>query len=334
MLTKIALEEHFGATDPDIVAQSEEHFTPQAWPRHRDMLLDIQDRRLALMDEAGIEIAVLSLLAPGIQSIHDRAQAVDWARRLNDHAAEQVSRRPDRFASFCALAMQDPDEASAELRRAVTELGMVGALVNGFSQVDAPDGVVYLDDPRYADFWATVAELDVPVYLHPRDPLPATSPQYDGHPWLYGSAWAFSVETATHMLRLMGSGLFDRHPGIQVILGHLGELLPFNIWRTDHRLAVAPRGIPAARTFGHYLRNNVVVTTSGNFRTPALLNVIHEMGADRILFSADYPFEDMLEAAAWFDALELNDGDLRKIASENARRVLRLDERNLAVPAV
>ena len=330
MINKIALEEHFGATEPNIVAQSEEHFTPQAWPRHRDMLLDITDRRLALMDEAGIEIAVLSLLSPGIQSLHDPAQATDWAYRLNDHAAEQVAQRPDRFASFAALALQDPDAATTELRRAVTELGMVGALVNGFSQVGDADTIVYLDDPRYADFWATVAELDVPVYLHPRDPLPSTSPQYDGHPWLYGSAWAFSVETATHMLRLMGSGLFDRHPGLQVILGHLGELLPFNIWRTDHRLKVAPRGIAAQRPFGDYLRNNVVVTTSGNFRTPALLNVIAEMGADRILFSADYPFEDMLEAAAWFDALELNEPDLRKIASENARRVRRLGDRQSA----
>jgi predicted TIM-barrel fold metal-dependent hydrolase len=323
-MRKIALEEHFGASDPNIVEQSATHFSPDAWPAHRDMLLDIHDARLRLMDECGIDKVVLSLLAPGIQSLYEPKQAVDWAARLNDHAAEQVRQRPDRFASFAALPMQDPEAATAELRRAVTELGLVGALINGFSQVGDEHTIVYLDDPRYAEFWATLEELDVPVYLHPRDPLDATSPQYDGHPWLYGSAWAFSVETATHALRLMGSGLFDRHPGVKVILGHLGELLPFNIWRTDHRLAVAPRGLDVQHSFGHYLRTNFWLTTSGNFRTPALVNTILEVGADRVLFSADYPFEDMREAAAWFDHLELNDGDLTKIARTNAQRLLRL----------
>lgn len=122
----------------------------------------------------------------------------------------------------------------------------------------------------------------------------------------------------------MGSGLFDRHPGIMIILGHLGELLPFNIWRTDHRLAVAPRGLEVKRTFGHYLRTNFFLTTSGNFRTPALLNTLQEVGADRLLFSTDYPFENMREAAAWFDQLELNENDLIKIARTNAQRLLRL----------
>jgi len=323
VIQKIALEEHFGATDPNIVEQSAMHFTPDAWPAHRDQLLDIHEARLQLMDECGIEKAVLSLLSPGIQSLHQVEQAVDWARRLNDYAAKQVGQRPDRFAAFAALPLQDPEAATAEIRRAVIDLGLVGALVNGFSQVGDENSVVYLDDPRYAEFWATVEELDVPVYLHPRDPLEAISPQYAGHPWLYGSAWAFSVETGTHALRLMGSGLFDRHPGLRIILGHLGELLPFNIWRTDHRLAVAPRGLAVQHSFGHYLRNNFYLTTSGNFRTPALLNTLQEVGADRLLFSADYPFEDMREAATWFDRIELNDTDLHKIAHGNARRLFR-----------
>lgn len=324
MVSKIALEEHFGATNPNIVEQSAQHFRADAWPAHRDMLLDVHDARLRLMDECDIEKSVLSLLAPGIQSLHEPDRAVDWARRLNDYAAKQVAARPDRFASFAALPMQDPDAAVAELRRAVTELGLAGALINGFSQVDDPATIVYLDDHRYADFWATVEELGVPVYLHPRDPLEGNSPQYAGHPWLYGSAWAFSVETGTHALRLMGSGLFDRHPGISIILGHLGELLPFNIWRTDHRLAVAPRGLAVQHSFGYYLRNNFFLTTSGDFRTPALLNTITEVGADRLLFSVDYPFEDMHEAAAWFDGLELNDHDHAKIARLNAQALLRL----------
>ncbi|WP_328288273.1 amidohydrolase family protein [Streptomyces blattellae] len=187
MLNKIALEEHFGATDPDIVEQSAAHFTADAWPAHRDMLLDIHDDRLRIMDECGIEKAVLSLLSPGIQSLHEPKQAVDWARRLNDYAARQVSRRPDRFASFAALPLQDPDAAVAELRRAVGELGLVGALVNGFSQVGDAETVVYLDDSRYAGFWATVEELGVPVYLHPPTPSTRHSPS-----WRSAPCWAAS----------------------------------------------------------------------------------------------------------------------------------------------
>jgi 2,3-dihydroxybenzoate decarboxylase len=324
MIGKIALEEHFGATEPNIVEQSAEHFSAEAWPEHRAMLLDIQDQRLRAMDEGGIELSVLSLLAPGIQSLWKSEQAIDWARRLNDYAADQVALRPDRFASFSALPLQDPDAATAELHRTVRELGFKGALVNGFSQVGGEDTVVYLDNSRYEGFWAAVQELDVPVYLHPRDPLPQHSHIYDGHPWLLGSAWAFSVETGTHALRLMGSGLFDRYPGVQVILGHFGELLPFNIWRTDHRIAVASRGIPARQRFGHYLRNNFYLTTSGNYRTPALLNSLLEVGADRLLFATDYPFETMRDATDWLDGVELNEADHAKIASENARRLLKL----------
>jgi 2,3-dihydroxybenzoate decarboxylase len=324
MVDKIALEEHFGVTDPNIIEQSAEHFAPQAWPRYRARLLDLHDTRLRLMDEAGIELVVLSLLSPGIQSLYDRDQAVDWAKRLNDFIAEQVAQQPDRFQSFAALPMQDPEAAAAELRRAIRDLGLKGALVNGFSQVGDPETVVYLDDPRYQGFWRTVRDLDVPLYLHPRDPLTRSGDIYDGHPWLLGSAWGFSVETGTHALRLMGSGLFDTYPDIQIILGHLGELLPFNIWRTDHRVSVAPRGIRAQKSFAYYLRNNFYLTTSGNFRTPALMNALVEVGADRLLFSADYPFETMAEAADWFDALELNDNDYHHIARGNARRLLKL----------
>jgi len=324
MQGKIALEEHFGATEPDIISQAEEHFTPQAWPEKRRQLLDLQDERLQAMDQAGIGLSVLSLLAPGIQALYHRDQAIDWARRLNDFAADQVSRRPDRFAAFAALPLQDPEVAAIELRRAVTTLGMKGALVNGFSQVGKEDTIAYLDEPQYRAFWATVSELDVPVYLHPRDPLPRDNRACDGHPWLRGSAWAFSIETGTHALRLMGSGLFDAYPKVQIILGHFGELLPFNIWRTDHRLGVAPRGIQAQKPFSHYLCNNFYLTTSGNFRTPALHNVLTEVGADRVMFASDYPYESMLEASEWFDRVALNATDHAKIASGNARRLLKL----------
>jgi len=220
--------------------------------------------------------------------------------------------------------MQDPDAASAELARAVNDLGFKGAMVNGFSQVGDSDTIVYYDDPIYRPFWATVAQLAVPFYLHPRDPLPNRMPIYDGHPWLRGASWAFGVETATHALRLMASGIFDAHPKLTVILGHLGEMLPYNIWRFDHRVTKRPREIPAKRKFGEYLRSNFYVTTSGNFHTPTLTCDIAEMGADRVLFSVDYPFEEVVDAAAWFDKAEISEGDRVKIGRTNAAALFKI----------
>jgi 2,3-dihydroxybenzoate decarboxylase len=174
-----------------------------------------------------------------------------------------------------------------------------------------------------------VQELDVPVYLHPRSPA-GGQPAYEGHEWLAGSVWGFAAETSVHALRLMGSGLFDQYPALRIIVGHLGEGLTFNLWRVDHRLATLRRGEamgrgPRARQpLTTYLRGNFYVTTSGNFHTPALANVIAEVGVDRILYSVDYPFEDMAEAAAWFDAAPLDERDRLKIAQANARALLRL----------
>jgi 2,3-dihydroxybenzoate decarboxylase len=215
--------------------------------------------------------------------------------------------------------MQDPDAASAELTRAVKQLGFKGAMVNGFSQVGDADTIIYYDNPIYRSFWATVAELGVPFYLHPRDPLETNRhAMYEGHPWLRGASWAFGVETATHALRLMASGIFDTHPGLTVILGHLGEMLPYNIWRFDHRVGKRPRNIPAKRPFGDYLRSNFYVTTSGNFHTPTLQCAIAEMGVDRVLFAVDYPFEEVVEGATWFDNAEISEADRLKIGRTNA----------------
>jgi 2,3-dihydroxybenzoate decarboxylase len=220
--------------------------------------------------------------------------------------------------------MQDPDAAIVELTRAVKDLGFKGVMVNGFSQVGDADTIVYYDDPRYRAFWAAVAELGVPFYLHPRDPLPDRVTFYDGHPWLRGASWAFGVETATHALRLMSSGIFDTHPTLTAILGHLGEMLPYCIWRFDHRVTKRPRGIPARKTFTEYLRSNFYVTTSGNFHTNTLNAAIAELGPDRVLFSVDYPFEECADAATWFDACEIPEADRLKIGRTNATQLFNL----------
>lgn len=322
MTGKIAIEEHCAIEDT--LRESAEYAVPGQLNVLERRLLDMDGERLAEMDKHGIAFAILSINAPGPQSVCDRARAIDVARRGNDALAAAVARHPDRYAGFAALPMQDPDAASAELTRAVKELGFKGAMVNGFSQVGDPDTVVYYDDPIYRTFWATVAQLGVPFYLHPRDPLPSRTPSYDGHPWLTGASWAFGVETATHALRIMASGIFDTHPTLTVILGHLGEMLPYCIWRFDHRVTKRPRGIPARKTFTEYLRSNFYVTTSGNFHTPTLVDAVTELGADRVLFSVDYPFEEVADAASWFDKAEISEADRLTIGRTNAQRLFNL----------
>jgi gamma-resorcylate decarboxylase len=322
MKDKIALEEHF-AIDLTI-GDSQVYARPEVWAGLRSNLLDFEQQRIEQMDAWGTAYSILSLNSPAVQGIADTARAIEVARRANDVLAEQVARRPQRFGGFAALPMQDPAAAARELERCVAELGFHGFLVNGFSQVGDERTVAYYDAPQYADFWAAAAALGKPFYMHPRDPLLAREPIYEGAHWLTGPTWAFAVETSIHALRLMSSGLFDRHPGLQMILGHFGEGIPFNIWRVDHILRKGRRGMPCDREIGDYLRSNVHVTTSGNFRTPTLLSTLLEMGSDRIMYSVDYPFEKHEDAARWFDHCEISENDRRKIGRDNARRLFGL----------
>jgi len=324
MQGKIGLEEHFAIADT--LNDSKGFLGDHVWPELEKRLLDLQDYRLAQMDAHGMQMMILSLNAPAIQAIFDSQKATQIARRSNDILAEAVARKPKRFRGFAALAMQDPDGAIRELQRCVKELKFVGALVNGFSQVNQPDSMVYLDDPRYRDFWAECEKLDVPFYLHPRNPLPSASQIYEGHPWLLGPTWAFGQETAVHALRLMASGLFDRHPKLQIVLGHLGEGLPYSIWRVDNRNAwtKAPPRYPAKKRLGEYFREHFHLTTSGNFRTQTLIDAILEVGADRIMFSTDWPFENVDHAAIWFDAATISETDRVKIGRTNAERLFKL----------
>jgi predicted TIM-barrel fold metal-dependent hydrolase len=319
---KIALEEHVASPD---TAKYSEKLHQKTWDQMSRRILDIHGQLLAEMDAAGIELSILSLNAPLIQAMPEKRQAIEAARRGNDWLAEQVAKAPTRFQAFAALPMQDPQAAAEELERCVKQLGFRGAKVNGFSQVDHEDSAVYYDLPQYRPFWETVQELDVPFYLHPRDVLPSQQRSYEGHPWLLGPSWAFGVETATHALRLMASGLFDQCPKLNIVLGHLGETLPTAIWRVDHWFAMAPRGLTAKQKMSYYLRNNFYFTTSGNFCTHTLVDTIAEVGIDRILFAADYPFENMIEAAHWFDGVEiLSEQDRTKIARANAAGLLKL----------
>src|SRR5262249_53343188 len=273
---KIALEEHFVLAETIDTSYAVRDLPPET--RHK--ILDVGSERIAEMDRGGLDICILALTAPGVQAVPNAPQPIAQPRRTNDCLAENVAKNPKRLKGFAALPLQDPGAAAEELTRCVRTLGFCGALVNGFSQISQVNSAVFYDLPQYRPFWATVQELDVPFYLHPHDPLISRQQSYEGYRWLAGSPWGFAVETSIHTLRLMASGLFDEYPKLKVIIGHLGEGLLFGIWRVDHRISRGS-GTPRAKLpMSHYLRENFYITTSGNFHTPALSNVIVEVGSD------------------------------------------------------
>src|SRR4051812_12319908 len=300
MKNKIALEEHFAI---EATLSDSQVFGEHVWPELKDRLLDVDNKRLRQMDAHGVGMMILSLNAPAVQAIADKTRAIEVAKQANDVLAENVRKRPDRYAAFAALPMQDPEAAASELERCVRELGFVGALVNGFSDTGDPRKLLYYDRPQYGDFWKKAETLDVPFYLHPRNPLPGQIPGYDGHNWLLGPNWAFNAETSVHALRLIGSGLFDECPKLKIVLGHLGEGIPALLWRIDHRNGwmKEPHRYTAKKPVADYFRKHFWLTTSGNFSTSALKQAVEELGVERVMFSVDWPFEDVGQGCDWID---------------------------------
>jgi len=281
-------------------------------------LADFTEYRLPEMDAAGIDVQVLSLTVPGLQADLDPAAARESARFANDYLARVVAEHPGRFRGFAALPMQDPAAAADELRRCVRELGFCGALVNDHLQGN------YLDEPRYDEVWAAVEELSVPLYLHPGAPPADQWKVLGGRPELYGATWSWAAETGGHALRVIYGGVFDRHPGARLILGHMGEFLPFIRSRLDSRYLTLDLETPLQRLPSAYIGSNVLITTSGVFSPAALTGAVLEIGADAVLFSVDYPYESSHEAIAGLERTTLSDSDRHKIAHGNAERILML----------
>lgn len=313
----IALEEHY-AWDP-VSADS----SVGTWIHDKNIktyrrLSDRGEGRLHQMDSAGIDFQVLSLFDPGVQASRDAAQATNLARRANDDLAETVRANPTRFGGFAALATQDPDGAARELERAVTELGLVGALINGHSHGR------YLDDPAYLGLFECAQRLGVPIYLHPTTPHPAVLDAWF-KPYLKDgiqlAAWGFGVETATHALRLIYSGLFEKFPALQIILGHLGETLPFAAYRIDRYYGLGGDGGSLPRKPSEYLRENFYITTSGNFCPAAFACTLEVMGADRVMFAVDYPIDSNRAAVEFLNGLTIDESTRAKISSGNAQRL-------------
>jgi predicted TIM-barrel fold metal-dependent hydrolase len=321
MLTKphcpvIALEEHYW--DEEMAA----HYVGVEASRAPDIaerLADLGGLRIREMDEAGIDVQVLSHGAPSAQKLPDEV-AVAVTRRVNDRLAATIAAHPTRFAGFAALPTADPRAAADELERTVTELGFKGAMIHGLANG------AFIDDRRFWPIFARAERLDVPIYLHPSLPHPAVMEAYykeyaKDFPMVIRAAWGYTVETATQAIRLVLSGVFEAHPNLKIILGHLGETLPFLVWRIDHALA---RPGQRSVSFRDVFCNNFHITTSGNFSDPALLCCVMEMGVDRILFAVDYPFVMNPPATRWMERVPLSDADKTKILCGNAQRLLHM----------
>jgi 2,3-dihydroxybenzoate decarboxylase len=324
-LGKIAMEEHFMVPDfMDYFAETYPNISPDIAHLAPGALMDFGDRRLALMDENRVDFVVLSLAGPGVQAERTAEIAQSKAKAVNDFLAREIQKRPARYGGFAHLAMHNPARAADELERCVRDLGFQGALINGQTNGE------YLDLDKYSVFWERVAALEAPIYLHPGNPVdhPVT---FSGHSELWGPVCSWTFETATHALRLVFAGVFDRYPKARLILGHGGETLPFSLWRFDSRWLVCNRGgraLPNPPSF--YIRRNIAVTTSGMCSAHSLRCCLDSMGTENVLFSIDYPFEKTDLAARFIETANVTEAERLQVASSNAIRILHLDRRRVA----
>jgi predicted TIM-barrel fold metal-dependent hydrolase len=307
----IALEEHFWT--PELIALR--RTVDQVNPKSVERLGDLGALRLREMDEADIDMQVLSEAEPGVQNLAPE-QAVPLARVSNDLLFEAIKRNPDRFAGFATLPTPDPAAAARELERTVKELRFCGAMVHGSTRGH------FLDERQFWPILETAAALDVPIYLHPCTPHPAVlDAYYKDYPQLGRAALGFGIEMAVQAARLVMSGVLDEFPRLRIILGHLGETLPFVLWRANDTLA---RRATLRRSFREYFRDHFFITTSGNFSHPALQCAIAELGVERILFAVDWPFQRNREAVDFIKRAELAPDDRQQIFGSSARRLLRI----------
>ena len=338
-MKRIAIEEHFytpayeqylrgGDSFPKLETKIENGskvdylgFTVLA-PGVVDALLDTAEGRLKSMDEAGVDIQVLSLMSPGVEVL-DSATAISIARQANDDLSKIVKKNPERFGGFATIPAQEPEESVKEMERAIQKLGLNGIKINSTVRAE------FLDAPKFRPIFEKAEELNIPIYLHPNLPPPDMIKPYLAYRALAGSMLAFAHETGLHAMRLICSGLFDEYPGLKIILGHLGEALPFWYWRFDSRWQKEgkpsdPISSKIKRRPSDYIRDNFYVTTSGCFWPPSLLCAYMTLGADRILFAVDYPLESQKEAVAFLDSAPISEGDKEKIYHGNAEKILRL----------
>jgi predicted TIM-barrel fold metal-dependent hydrolase len=325
MMRTIAVEEHF--ISPAFLAGPGRAFMDQIQNRGArgmkivERLRDVGDQRIAEMDAAGIDMQLLSLNSPGVEQA-EVAEAVSVAREANDFLAEAVKNNPRRFAGLAALPIQAPEQAAEELDRMVRQQAFKGAIINGHTRSR------YLDDKFFWPILERAEALNAPIYLHPAvSPKPVVEALYQGfspavNSMLAGAGWGWHIETALHLIRMILGGVFDRYPKLQIVIGHLGEGLPFMLPRLNKNMP--PEVTKLDRSIGDYVRENVHYTFGG-FNFPATFqNLLLEVGARRIIFSVDYPYGSMAEARAFLEQLPVSDMDKERIAHGNAEQLFGL----------
>ncbi|KAK9428133.1 hypothetical protein V1505DRAFT_377996 [Lipomyces doorenjongii] len=307
------------------------YVTPEREPEYESGIVNIQDR-VREARATGVGYTICSLTVPGVQGETDPAKAEAFAIKSNDWIYNQIKDNRDELGAFAAVSMHNPQQAVVEMRRAIKELGFHGVMVNNWQHALKPNGertLLLYDAPEYDVFWAALQELDVPIYIHPASPeAQIYELLYKNRPYLQGPPQSFAIDVSTHVLGLITNGVFDRFPRVQVILGHMGERLPYDLDRTHRWLEKVEksRGMVAQKTIYEYFKDNIWLTTSGQFSTAVLNFCINLVGADRILYSVDYPYECYHDASNWFDNVNINTRDKLKIGRENAKSLLKLHD--------
>jgi 2,3-dihydroxybenzoate decarboxylase len=288
-----------------------------------ERLLDLGERRIADMDATGIDKAILALTSPGVQPMLDLDEARRLATAANDRLAAACARYPDRFIGLTAVAPQDPAWSAAEIRRGATELGFKGAQINSHTQGR------YLDDPFFDPIFRALVEMDQPLYIHPATPPDSMiGPMLEAG--LDGAIFGFGVETGMHLLRLITIGIFDRYPTLQIMVGHMGEALPYWLYRLDymHQAGVRSnryeRMKPLNRTIAEYFRSNVLVTCSGMAWEPAVRFCQQVMGTDRVLYAMDYPYQYVADEVRAMDAMDIDAAVKKQFFQTNAEHWFKL----------
>ncbi len=289
----------------------------------RERLLDLGELRIQAMDDTGIDKAVLAMTSPGVQSLFDTEEAKGIARRSNDQLKDACEKYPDRFYGMIAVAPQDPEWSAQELRRGKEELGFHGVQVNSHTHGH------YLDEEQFDPILRACADLDLPLYIHPQGPPDDMIGDMVGA-GLDGAVFGFATETSYHAMRLLTTGVFDRYPGLQLMLGHGCEGLPFWLYRLNYMHLAGVRSQRYARLqplqhdLFHYMRNNLLGTCSGLPFSPAIKLMIEVMGEDRVMYAMDYPYEYVADEVRWMDDLEITDTQKKKFFQTNAERWFKL----------
>lgn len=325
--------------DPtQIVVSLEDHYLhPKVWnilpaafqAKYRLLkgnLMEIGKERINKMDAAGISYQVISHVEPGVKQITDTNEAVQLAIEINDYLYSAIQRFPNRLGGFAELPLQSPIDSANELERAVLKLGFKGALINGHINGR------YLNDDYFSPILAKAQELDVPIYIHPTDPPTEICQQYFDNSDAIITGWAWQIETSTHLIKMINSGTFDKFPNLKIIIGHMGELIPYGLTRLNLGLTfgnwILKKDNPAMNVY-YYLKKNIFITSSGVFDEPVFICAKEMLGIENLMFSVDYPFQDNILATQFLNKLTLSTEEKNHFAGMTAINLLKIDSLNI-----